>query len=122
MCIIGRIERHDLTMMRSFCERHTKKALLQYYRHICRPYNLYLHYISARGSETAHPPSCGLLWNFKKGTGCMPMRQLGLITVLTFNEDLFYPLLLDLFYLILSWIFMYNFSSSSSLFLAYNSL
>jgi hypothetical protein len=65
-------------------------------------------------------PSYGLVRNFRKGRGVL-MRQFGLITVLTFNEDLFYPLLLALFHLILSCIFIHFFLFYPS-FMAYNSL
>jgi len=58
----------------------------------------------------------------RNGKKRVPMRQLGLIMVLTFNEDSLYPLLLALFLLVLSCIFIHNFSSSTLLFLAYNSL
>ena len=58
----------------------------------------------------------------RNGKKRVPMRQLGLIMVLTFNEDSLYPLLLALFHLVLSCTFIHNFSSSTLLFLAYNSL
>jgi hypothetical protein len=96
----------------------TKNTVL----HICEPFGSYLHYIPAGGSKKAHPT---LLWastELQGEEGRVPMRQFGLITVLTFNEDLSYPLLLALFHLILSWIFIHSFSSSSPLYLAYISL